>query len=65
VDYAFALKNIRSDSIVTLKLPGDSVFKGKSYQGERLLPPTQEYFAAVRDNRVEQFVVAHPEMVTK
>jgi LCP family protein required for cell wall assembly len=65
VDYAFALKNIRSDSVVTLKLPGGSVFNGKSYAGEQLKPPTQDYFAAVRNDTVDQFVVAHPEMINK
>jgi anionic cell wall polymer biosynthesis LytR-Cps2A-Psr (LCP) family protein len=65
VDYAFALKNIRSESVVTIKLTGGSVFDGKSYSGEQLKPSAQEYFAAVREDRVEQFLAAHPDMVNK
>jgi LCP family protein required for cell wall assembly len=65
VDYAFALKNIRADSVVALKLPGASVFDGESYAGEQLKPPAQEYFTAVRNDRVDQFVIAHPGLVTK
>jgi hypothetical protein len=65
VDYAFALKNIRSDSVVTLKLPGGAVMRGGKYLGEELKPLAKEYFAAVRDDTVDQFVLAHPEMVSK
>jgi polyisoprenyl-teichoic acid--peptidoglycan teichoic acid transferase len=65
VEYAFALKNIRSSSVVTLKLPGESVFNGEDYAGERLKAPAQEYFAAVRRDRVDQFVDAHPELINK
>jgi polyisoprenyl-teichoic acid--peptidoglycan teichoic acid transferase len=65
VDYAFALKNIRSDSVVTLKLPGGSVFNGGAYAGEELKPLAHEYFAAVRTNRLDQFVIAHPELINK
>jgi polyisoprenyl-teichoic acid--peptidoglycan teichoic acid transferase len=65
VEYALALKEIRASSVVTLKLPGESVLDGEAYAGERLQPPTQAYFAAVHDDRVDQFVIAHPDMVTK
>jgi LCP family protein required for cell wall assembly len=65
VDYAFALKNIRSSSIVTVKLPGASVFDGEDYLGEQLKPPAADYFAAVRADRVDQFMGSHPEMINK
>jgi polyisoprenyl-teichoic acid--peptidoglycan teichoic acid transferase len=65
VDYGLALKNIRSDSVVTLKLPGGSVLDGRSYAGEQLKPPAQDYFAAVANDQVDQFVVGHPELVSR
>lgn len=63
VDFAFALKDIRPDSLVTVKLPGESVFNGRAYAGERLGEPTPEYFAALRDDRLDEFIIAHPELV--
>jgi polyisoprenyl-teichoic acid--peptidoglycan teichoic acid transferase len=65
VDFAFALKNIRSDSVVTLKLPGGGVKSGGAYLGEQLQPLAQEYFAAVRADQIDQFVIAHPELINK
>lgn len=65
VDYAFTLRNIRSSSITMVKLPGEGVGTGRNYRGERLLPPAQDFFDAVRTNTVDEFMATHPEMINK
>jgi len=63
-DFGFALRSLRSNSIVTVKLPGGGVNSpGGSYQGERLEPVAKEFFAAVVAGTVESFLLAHPELV--
>jgi hypothetical protein len=44
-------------------LPGDSVGVGSDYQGEELQPVAQELFAALRQGRVDQFILEHPDLV--
>jgi polyisoprenyl-teichoic acid--peptidoglycan teichoic acid transferase len=65
VDYAVTLRNIRSGSITTIKLPGEGVGTGSNYRGERLLPPSEEFFAAVQKDTVDTFIVSHPELISK
>ncbi|BCB79479.1 hypothetical protein GCM10022251_72180 [Phytohabitans flavus] len=65
VDYAFTLRNIRSDSITMVKLPGEGVGSGRNYRGERLVSPSEDFFAAVQDDTVDAFMAAHPEMINK
>lgn len=65
-DFGFALRNLRSNSIVTVKLPGSSVnSRGGDYQGERLEPVANEFFAAVVAGSVEPFLLAHPELINQ
>ncbi|WP_091554766.1 LCP family protein [Micromonospora pattaloongensis] len=64
-EYGFALRNIRASSIVMMRLPGQSVYDGRDYQGERLEPVAQEFFGAIRGNTVEAFVVGHPELINR
>jgi LCP family protein required for cell wall assembly len=64
-DYAFALRGIRSASIVMIKLPGEGIGVGDAYRGERLKPLADEFFAAVRAESVDEFVLAHPELLNK
>ncbi len=64
VDYAFALRNIRSQSVTMIKLSGGAVKDANgAYQGERLDPIAEEFFASVRDGTVDDFVLAHPELL--
>lgn len=63
VDYGLALRNVRPDSIVMIKLPGAGVGSGSGYLGEKLLPVAHDFFAAVRAGTVDEFVVAHPELI--
>lgn len=63
-DFGFALRNLRSNSIMTVKLPGGGVFApGGSYQGERLQPVAQEFFAAVVAGTVDSFMFSHPALL--
>ena len=61
VDFALALKNIRSSSIETIKLPGAPIGTGSAYQGEKLLPPAQDFFTALRNEQVDAFMLEHPQ----
>jgi LCP family protein required for cell wall assembly len=63
VDFGLALRNIRSESIVMVKLPGGGVMQNGKYQGERLQPVAQEFFEAVRAGTVDAFMISHPELV--
>jgi hypothetical protein len=63
VDFGLALRNLRSESIVMVKLPGGGVIQNGRYQGERLQPVAQDFFAAVRAGTVDAFMISHPELV--
>ena len=65
VDFGFALRGVRSDSIQTIKLPGGGVGMGSNYQGERFEPIAKEFFAAVQADAVAPFLLEHPELVNK
>jgi anionic cell wall polymer biosynthesis LytR-Cps2A-Psr (LCP) family protein len=65
VDWGFALKNIRSQSMSLIKLPGGSVYEGNSYQGEALQPSATEFFASVTRDAVGDFIFQHPEYLQK
>jgi hypothetical protein len=38
---------------------------GGDYLGERLEPVSEEFLAAVRSNRVEEFLTSHPELADR
>ena len=65
VDFALALKNIRSSSIETIKLPGVPIGTGSAYKGEKLLPPAHDFFTALRNEQVDAFLLEHPEFKQK
>lgn len=65
VDYAIALRDIRSSSITMVKLPGQGVGTGSNYKGEELLPIAQDFFAAVQTSGVDEFMAGHPELINK
>jgi hypothetical protein len=46
-----------------VKLPGGGLMVNGKYQGEQLKPEAREFFTAVKSGTVDQFVVAHPELV--
>jgi hypothetical protein len=48
-----------------VKLPGHSVFEGKTYKGEALADTANDFFASVLDGSIATFMVNHPEFVNK
>jgi LCP family protein required for cell wall assembly len=65
VDWGLALKNVRSQNMTLVKLPGHSVFEGKTYKGEALADTANDFFASVLDGSIATFMVNHPEFVNK
>ena len=65
VDWAFALKNIRSNDMTLIKLPGESYFEYGSYRGERLPASAGKFFDAVTRDEIGNFLFTHPEYVNK
>lgn len=63
VDFALALRNVGSDSIVMVKLPGGSLIPNGKYLGEELQPVAKDFFAAINSGEVDQFVLANPKLV--
>lgn len=62
-EYVYALRNLRPEAITLVGLPGGSVFSGGNYIGESLAPIQAEYFEAVRNDTVGEFLTRHPELV--
>jgi anionic cell wall polymer biosynthesis LytR-Cps2A-Psr (LCP) family protein len=62
-EYAYALRNLRPETVTLVGLPGSSVFSGGSYLGEAQAPIQAPYFAAVRSDTVEQFLAANPGLI--
>ncbi|MEO3741954.1 LCP family protein [Plantactinospora sp. B5E13] len=65
LDFGWALRNLRSDSIQMIKLPGGGVFEGTSYRGEAFKPIAGEFFAALKEGTIDTFVMSHPELLNK
>ncbi|WP_433792620.1 LCP family protein [Actinoplanes sp. CA-252034] len=69
VEWALALKDINVDDMVTVKLEGGGVFQNPAnntgYLGERFLKPEQaaDFFTAVKEDRVAQFLIDNPSIV--
>ncbi|SCF09956.1 LCP family protein [Micromonospora mirobrigensis] len=61
VDYALALKGLRSSSIETIKLPGGPVNSGSRYLGEEFQPAAKDFFTALNEERLDAFLLEHPE----
>lgn len=60
-DFAFALKDLRPDSIQLVKLPAESIGTGGGYRGERFLAPADDFFASLRNGTIDAFVLEHPD----
>lgn len=63
VDFAFALSGLRPSSLQMISLPGYSVMVGGQYQGEELGPEAYELFAAIAEDRMEEFTLANPQFL--
>ena len=64
-EYAFALRRMREDSIVMVKLQGGGAYDGRRYLGEQLQPIAQGFMASVRNGTVDAFVGSHPEIINR
>jgi LCP family protein required for cell wall assembly len=65
VEYAYALRNVRPETLKLVVLPGSSVGSGGSYAGEALRPIGRSFISAVRAGRAEAFLGANPGLVVK
>ncbi len=64
VDWGFALKNVRSDDMTLIKLPGSSIIDNGRYRGEELDSTAKDFFAAVRQDQVRNFIFRNPEYIS-
>jgi anionic cell wall polymer biosynthesis LytR-Cps2A-Psr (LCP) family protein len=65
LDWGLALQGLNTDNMVSIKLPGGGVYDGSRYLGEGLGTGSAEFFEAVRNDRIPEFLLAHPEFVNK
>ncbi|MEO3741955.1 LCP family protein [Plantactinospora sp. B5E13] len=65
LDFGWALRNLRSDTIQMIKLPGGGVVEGGDYRGERFDPIADDFFAALRDGTIDTFVMSNPKLLNK
>ena len=60
VDWAVAMRNVDPDEMLTVSLPGGGHYLNGAYAGEKFTGPVDEFFAAVRGNRVPEFLLGNP-----
>ena len=63
LDYALALKSMRPENITTIKLAGGGLIENGRYLGEKLNPDTDELFEAMRAEKIDEFLLSHPEFI--
>jgi anionic cell wall polymer biosynthesis LytR-Cps2A-Psr (LCP) family protein len=63
VDWALALKNIRSDNMTLIKLPGGGLFENGQYQGEQLDPSAERFFGSIKSDQMPEFLLRNPEYI--
>lgn len=64
IDFAFALRNLRSSSMTMIGLPGTGVGTGSAYQGEQLDQEAYDLFDALARGHIEAFLAEHPDLET-
>jgi LCP family protein required for cell wall assembly len=63
VEFAYALRDIRPAALTLIGLPGSGVYSGGQYLGEALDSVEAAYFTALRQDTLDGFVTAHPDLV--
>jgi LCP family protein required for cell wall assembly len=63
IDFAFALRNMRTDKLTLIGLPGSGAYSGGKYIGENLNGVQASYFAALRADNLDSFVASHRSLV--
>lgn len=64
IDFAFALRDVRPGSVVSVTLPAGSVGTGDNYDGEQLQPEAFELFTALQQDRLGEFLINHPDLLS-
>jgi LCP family protein required for cell wall assembly len=62
-DWLIALKDVDATTVTTITLPGGPVFDHDRYLGERFGPGVTDFFAAVKADRVDRYLLGHPTLV--
>ncbi|BCY14681.1 hypothetical protein L3i22_097690 [Actinoplanes sp. L3-i22] len=65
LDWGLALKGLDTDSMVSIKLSGGGLYEGNKYLGEKLADGSDQFFEAVKQDKIQEFLLAHPEFVNK
>jgi polyisoprenyl-teichoic acid--peptidoglycan teichoic acid transferase len=65
IEYAYALRDVRPETLKLIVLPGSGVGSGGSYAGEALRPIGRSFISALRTGRAEAFLGANPSLVVK
>lgn len=60
VEFAFALRHVRPNDLVTVQVKATNVGVDTFYRGEELQPPTYDLFAALQRGRLAEFLLADP-----
>lgn len=61
INFAFALRHLRPESLTMIGLSATSVEAGEGYLGEELEPAAYDLFGALREDRLAEFLAANPE----
>ena len=65
VDWGLALRNVRSENMTLIKLPGHGLIVNGQYQGEALESSAQDFFRSLSTGTVGAFMLAHPDYINK
>ncbi|SDT77285.1 LCP family protein [Actinoplanes derwentensis] len=63
IDWGLALQGINTEDMTLIRLPGGGLYDNGRYLGEQLDPSTAEFFQAVREDRIAEFLLDHPHYV--
>jgi LCP family protein required for cell wall assembly len=65
LDWGLAMKDLNTDSMVSIKLSGGGLYDGSKYLGEKLAVGSDQFFEAVKQDKIQEFLLAHPEFVNR
>ncbi|GAA1601523.1 LCP family protein [Actinoplanes couchii] len=65
IEYAYALRDLTTENITTVSLPGEGVGSGGNYLGEQLEPEGKAFVKAVAGRTHVAYLAAHPKLVDK
>jgi hypothetical protein len=63
-DFIFGLKGVAANDMVLLRT-NKGTFAGNGAGRETITPESKEMFAAVRQDRLAEFVVGHPDVIAQ